>query len=1309
MCPYGQCNVVVRLVVVLLCITSICADESDYFAILPSTAYSNQTVEVLLVNLDFQNDCKVTIKNSGSTNEETKTTTVAKGNFNQCIIPSAWYEKSGKTLQLEFLTSNELYGEVGKIQLRYQPKVLIQMSQRVYSPGDFIKYRILLTDPQYEPMPPGVRFFYATIFLDDGLYEILSQSVKLDADEIHSGEYLLGHQLELGQWTLGVKIGDQTTKTHFQVLQYTAPIHEISITTKDIIMVTDRKVELDVSARYAFGEPMKGTLQLELFGDREPYLQKGIPINGNTQIHIPMDKLVNVPGESKNVREVIVNATIMTTNQITERFHQYHTVITIYNIPYNLSLHKLVSFENGNNVTFLVQLTNPIGKPLLETSPEVTVNAASEETGPISSFNVAIDQLGTAVVSVKLPDEAHTVIFTATYKEATATLQVEENSSYDLHARLVSNGVRKAISVTSSAAVNDVVIMQSSMNRNSISIHRTEIAKTHHHISDDKLSINSTIDRIHVFVMNSGNVVYTTVPLANTLPVVKELQFQLHPLEEDNYNLTVAANPNERVGIAVYEGVVDESHIRNEIELMFSCPVDPEDDYISVVSYDVHKVGTQSFVYHAPSAGGLVPLLFWNATRNRSNFTFNIPLHVKTWTVAAFAYSEQNGLRVAVPETIRRESPVEIHIHVPNSVTGLETVHVDVYIVNKLNHTTVLLVQLQNFANEFIFVNNSGRMDAESKTVYGTLTPYEVQRAEFVIRPKKLGTIKLTACAKLIYPSGEYSYATTVLRVDPENALISNTIARYVNVLNSQINIPDIKINIPRTAEPGSEKVSIKLSRDQQTSPSLSKNMLLDTLTESLDPYTMAMRASLVLEVIIKGRMNWPERMAIAREIIETSIEKIEDLANADGSFNIADDRTASSTCRDTLTAVHALIFAKKAIYTPAQGRVLEKSLDWLKLKQSAKGSFCETGDTDEIPSIEITAHALLVFLKLDTISWKYESVIQGATDYLISSSKKLSDPYHLALTAYALQLAQRKKIDTPNARKIESNLSDLINKLLVTKLRNPSNTKWWWSSTVTTDLEATAYALLLWTENGSLIESELIFNWLRQQPYRLGATTNPSPNSRIALRALIAYADRMIFQQHTFNWSLQVIVSGSKTPIHMPFDNEMDHNKAIQLPPKTRSVNINVKGTLTGYFSISYSYIMPKALRDQKFDIRVTKFTRDTENYEDWQVCLTFVPKGYTEKTNMVKCEISFPTGYIADDESVDLLRGHYQYVTNTMKNDDTVLVIVFETISIQPECFNVTGFRQTKTARQLPGMIKVHDLTDPDKFGFQSFDTVQ
>ncbi|XP_050083348.1 complement C3-like [Anopheles aquasalis] len=1307
MCSTGWCNVLVRLIVALMYITSICADESDFFAILPSTAYSNQSAEILLVNLDFENDCKFTIKNSGNTNEESKTSNVAKGHFNHFIIPSPWYETPSDKMELEFLTSNEFYGVLGEIQLRYQPKVLIQMSQRVYSPGDFVKYRILLTDPQYQPMPAGARLFDATILLDDGRF-VLNQNIQLDAEAIYSGEYLLGHQLELGQWTFGVKIGDQTTKTYFHVLQNTTPIQEISITTKDIIMLTDRTVVLHVSARYTFGEPLNGTLQLELSGDREQYMQNGISINGSTQVEIPIDKLVNVTDMSENAREVNVKATIVTTNQLTERLHEYNTVIRIYNIPYKLSLHKLVSFENGNNVTFLVQLTNPNGKPLSEASPEVSILAESEETGPIRSFNVKIDQLGTAVVSVKLPEEAYTVTFTATYKDATATLMVEENTSHDLHVRLVPNGARKDISVTSSAAVNDIAIMQSSGSRKRITIHTSEIAKTHHHISGEKLSIDSAVDRIHVFAMNSGTVVYTSVSF-NTLPVVQELQFELYPLLEDNYNLTVTASPNERVGMAVYEGALEENLIRKDIELMFNCPVDPEDDSISVVSYDVHNVGTQSIARHEPSTGGLAPLLFWNATRNSTQFIFNVPMHVKTWTVASFAYSEQNGLRIAVPETRRRESPVEIYIHVPYSVTGLETIPVDVYIVSKHNHTGVLLLQLLNSANEFIFVNNSGKMDAESKSVYGTLKPYEVQRAEFVIRPKKLGTIKLTACAKLLYPSAPYSYATTVLRVDPETLLVSDTIIRPVNVLNSHISFKKIQIPIPPSAEPGSEKVSIKLSQNQPKTNTLSKNMLLDTLTESLDPYTMAMRAALVHEVIVKSRMNWPEKMATARKIIETSIKKIETQANADGSFNIADDRAASSTCRDTLTAIQALIFAKKAKYTPAQGPVLEKALDWLKQKQSAKGSFCETGDLDEVLSIEITAHALLAFLKLDTISWKYESVMRSATKFLNSSSKKLSDPYHLALAGYALQSAKNRKIETAKGPNIESTLLELVVKLTETRLRNPSKTKWWWNSTVSTDLEASAYVLLLWIERGNLVDSEQIFNWLRQQPYRLGDATSPSPNSRIALRALIAYADKTIFQQHAFKWTLEAIVSGSKTPLQMSFNDKVDNNRAIQLPPKTRSLNIVGKGTLTGSFSINYSYSIPSARRNQKFIIKIAKVTSDTENLENWQVCLTFNPSQVSERTNMVKCEISFPTGYIAETKSVDLLRKHYRYVSNTMKNDDTVLVIVFETISIQPECFSVTGLRKTKTARQLPGMIKVHDLTDPDKFGFQSFDTVK
>uniref|UniRef100_A0A182K1C8 Alpha-macroglobulin receptor-binding domain-containing protein n=1 Tax=Anopheles christyi TaxID=43041 RepID=A0A182K1C8_9DIPT len=732
----------------------------------------------------------------------------------------------------------------------------------------------------------------------------------------------------------------------------------------------------------------------------------------------------------------------------------------------------------------------------------------------------------------------------------------------------------------------------------------------------------------------------------------------------DERSIKVFTNGDaSRVGIAAYEGSLDAAQLNSIYSrAMFNGTVYPE------------------FLLHT--------------SNHQATFHFNPPPHINQMVVTAFVFSSNGGLGIAEPIQWQRQQDIEIYLHIPYSARTLEPVTVDIYIVNnRAQKVDFVLVELLNKANEFSFLNNSGRTDATKKTVYGRLQPNEVQRTEFLIRPKKLGSITLKANA---YTEGSViARAETILRIVPESVQRTGSIVRLFNVDNSMQQVEDVKIPIPRTIDTGSEKITFSLNREQTQIASLTGSMLLDKLVQT-DPFTMAMKASLTLEVLSLARLGWNERKALAERMMNESVTKVMSYGNADGSFTIPDRHQPSSACWDTVIAVQALISSNEHLGSDQLEATILNALEWLKSRQAADGHFCkDDGEQTELEGIEKTAHVLLIFQHMANHLWRFVSVINSARNYLLSSTSKLHEPYHLALVGHVFQLSLQRATGKENRSMINEKINHILAELLARKQRSSSGLKMWWNSAPSTpDLDATAYALMVMTSKQFLFDAAPIVNWIKGQPYRRAVSSTITPNSHVALRTLIDYAKQTTFQEKRYE---AVIMAKDKSGVISR--HELQHDSGSQvlvLPATTRTVSFSINGTISGAYTINYSYMESVTSQVQKFDIDVLRYGTSNEDYTDWRVCIRFLPKGFYEKTHMVTCEIAFPTGYIALDDSVDELNQLDDVVATVLKNDETQLSITFEEIGVQQKCFNVTGFRRNVETRQLPGTIKVFDLSD-------------
>ncbi|XP_053672280.1 thioester-containing protein 1 allele R1-like [Anopheles nili] len=1286
-------------------------------------ALPKHDVSIVLANLDTANNT-FEIANLGEEEDMIITTKVDQRNVQLYTIPSEWTHGGRQELELDIIVVTELKEMTrltGQIQLANLPKVLIQLSHTLHTPGDFMKFRILLTDELNRPLARTETPFNVTItLLHETQHTVTSWEAQLYPDEIFSDQYLFADDRDIGNWNITVTLAGQTTTKPFKVAPYTAPIHSITINPGELITQDYEQLEINVQATYTFGKPIRGTLMVSVTGGDRSIDADPLPIDGNQNVNVKVSELLEaLRNEESEANLIYIQASVLTSNGITDRTYRESIAVPIYPLPYKVVLHRLVDFFPGHNATLLVEITTPTGKPYdgwkyMSDSVSIVVDFESEDNVPSVQFEQALEPDGTAILSIPTHQSTELVKVRVAFQKASFSLTLEATYNPQLSIRAVpssniaattrdrlTNGSIRAretikLAIASSHPMDGIVAVIRKHDGENIPLFINCYHRNYYdHLVHD-LVRPTDVKRVYIFGRFDGTLVQTAT-LDREPPVSHQVDIEVTGTEVRVRTKQDVA----QVGIAIYEGVLDEEHFDSiYTHSMFNGSVFPENlPGLGHIETEQKQSLGSSRLNH---------LLLWKEVNVKNGFAmlnFNAPPYVNHWIVSAFAFSATEGLGIGRPVQGDRQQEVEIYVHIPYWARKMETISVDVYIVNNRNHpVNFMLLELLNTANEFIFLNNSGHTDATKKLVYGRLDPYQVERAEFLIQPRKLGSITLKANA---YIKGNIQIATaeTILRTVPESVQRTQSIVRLFNVDKSVQRFDRLKIPIPRTAEKGSEKITLSLHQEQLQIASLPVSLLLDKLVEA-DPFTMAIKASLYLDVLTLGNVERIERRAAAADMVNTSAHMIEALANGDGSFTISQSHSPSSPCWDTVIAVQALTNANRHLKNKHHEDSILKSLNWLKDKQARDGHFCAGEENaNDTEHVELTSHVLMSYFNMESYTWRFVTVIERAKNHLLSSIGKLTDSYQLALVGHVLQFSQQHATGTNNQAAIEERVRNILAELLSNKNQSPTGLKLWWGSpTSKRNLENTAYALIMLTSKKFLLQAAPIVNWIKDQPYRL-APQPISPDSHVALRALIEYAKRTTLLDKQYN--AEVVANDRNGEIWRSELNDGSNNRVLNLPSTTRSLSLSINGTIAGAFEIVYSYMEAVTEQVQKFEIDLIRYDSSNDDYTDWRICLRFIPKGSFDKTNMVTCEISFPTGYIALDDSVDELNELQDVVTTTLKNRETQLLITFEEISVQQRCFNVTGFRRNVETRLQPGTIKVYDITDKNNFAFKQLDT--
>ncbi|XP_055921382.1 CD109 antigen-like isoform X2 [Eupeodes corollae] len=186
----------------------------------------------------------------------------------------------------------------------------IQINKFKYKPGEWVQFRIICIDQLTIPAKLNQNII---INIYDGKHNLVKTffDVKLEKG-VFKSKFLISKHAVLGQWKIRVTSKEIFQQKTFEIEKYEVPKFNVYIRTKKIVSIYDDQIELEVSASYFSGEPVKGNLSINLSNTDLPW-HKWVPpppsisreskINGKSTIFINLRNDLQLEKENEDISE----------------------------------------------------------------------------------------------------------------------------------------------------------------------------------------------------------------------------------------------------------------------------------------------------------------------------------------------------------------------------------------------------------------------------------------------------------------------------------------------------------------------------------------------------------------------------------------------------------------------------------------------------------------------------------------------------------------------------------------------------------------------------------------------------------------------------------------------------------------------------------------------------------------------------------------------------------------------------------------------------------------------------------------------
>ncbi len=596
-----------------------------------------------------------------------------------------------------------------------------------------------------------------------------------------------------------------------------------------------------------------------------------------------------------------------------------------------------------------------------------------------------------------------------------------------------------------------------------------------------------------------------------------------------------------------------------------------------------------------------------------------VPDTITTWMLHAVAISKDTGLGMA-EDTLVAFQPFFLKVDLPYSAIRGEEFPVKVAVYNYLEQPQEVLVEIEE---EGWFE----LLDENAKMV--TIDANDIGGVEFMIRPEGLGINEFKITAR----STEAADAVIkTLLVQPEGVpreFVENLVLSEDNTHILDTSIPEFAI-----ADSGRVYIALTSSFLTQTIEGLEGLIQMPFGCGEQNMIVFAPDVYITKYLQESGQIK-PEIMAKAEKLMITGYQRELTYRRSDGSFSAFGQSDEEGSLWLTSFVLKSFAEARDLIYI--DDTVLQEAADWLKSHQNSDGSFEPVGFVhhQEMLGGLNGKDAMTAYTAIALMEYGENTSAAKAIEYLEGILDDMDDPYTLAITAYALELAGSDSSDDAYRMLMELAIEDenglhwgggdvIANKDIAPGYPVPHN-----QSAV---IETTAYATLALVEHGDAFNASQAAKWIVSQRNAYGGFGS-TQDTVMALQALTQYSTGT-----RADVDLTITIKTSESSIEKRITPENFDILQIIEVPINNLVEITTEGKGEAVAQMVRRFNLPQAETGE--DILKINVDYDTTEVEvndlvTVSVELEFNPPQQME-AGMVVVDISVPTGFTPVTESI-------------------------------------------------------------------------
>ncbi|KAK2817445.1 hypothetical protein Q5P01_025636 [Channa striata] len=305
--------------------------------------------------------------------------------------------------------------------------IFIQTDKPIYNPGDTVRFRAFVSSPSFKAFDSAIN---VDIQNPDGV--VVKQSFRTRAVKgVFADVFLLSEIVNEGTWTVTAKFDhwqQNTFTSQFEVKKHVLPAFNVTLTPKkSFLSLDDSELEVEVSARYLYGEPVQGTAYV-VFGvkinkemQRFPSVKQVSDLDGGV-VTLSMEEIKRAHPDFRSLvgNSVYVKASVLTKSG-GDLVEAEKTGIKIVESPYVLSFRDVSNyFKPGLPFDFTIQVSHHDGSPGRNVPVKVNLLDA-----PVMVTS------GTARATINMPSSQQAQAITA--ETAQADLRPEQQARQQIY------------------------------------------------------------------------------------------------------------------------------------------------------------------------------------------------------------------------------------------------------------------------------------------------------------------------------------------------------------------------------------------------------------------------------------------------------------------------------------------------------------------------------------------------------------------------------------------------------------------------------------------------------------------------------------------------------------------------------------------------------------------------------------------------------------------------------------------------------------------------------------------------------------